>query len=104
MTLVSYPNHRYSGRYGTIQDFYRPVPIFINTSTVRTAEAIRNKYGELLTLEEVAEVFRYKTVAAVRKAHSRKTLPVNLYRFKGRAGYFARAEEVACSLENMKLS
>lgn len=76
----------------------------MNTSLSRTAEVIRNKYGELLTLEEVAEVFRYKTVAAVRKAHSRKTLPVNLYRFKGRAGYFARAEEVAKSIENMNLS
>lgn len=68
------------------------------------AETIKEKYGVLLTLEEVAEVFRYKTVAAVRKAHSRKTLPVPLYRFEGRSGYFARADEVAACLENMNLS
>lgn len=65
---------------------------------------LRQKYGDLLTIDEVADVLRYKTVAAVRKAHSRKTLPVALYRFKGRAGYFARAEEVAKSIENMNLS
>ena len=65
---------------------------------------LREKYGDLLRIEEVAEVFRYKTVSAVRKAHSRKTLPVTLYRFNGRSGYFARADEVAESIEKMNLS
>lgn len=76
----------------------------MNESTMKIAEKMRDKYGELLTLEEVAEVFRYKTVAAVRKAHSRKTLPIPLYRFEGRSGYFARVDEVAACLENMDLS
>ena len=71
---------------------------------MKVAEMMRNKYGELLTLEEVAEVFRYKTLAAVRKAHSRKTLPVALYRFKGRSGYFAKADEIAEALESLSLS
>jgi len=62
---------------------------------------LRTKYGELLTLDEVAEVLRYKSVDAVRKAHSRKSLPVTLYRFQGRAGYFARADEIADCINNI---
>lgn len=66
--------------------------------------SIRNKYGELLTLEEVAELFKYRTVGAVRKAHSRGTLPVALYRFPNRTGYYAKANEAAKSIESMSLS
>lgn len=76
----------------------------MQSSIDRTAEYLRARYGELLTIEEVTEVLRYKTVAAVRKAHSRGTLPVALYRFKGRFGYFARADEVAECIEKMDLS
>jgi len=66
--------------------------------------SIRSKYGELLTLSQVAEVFKYRTVTAVRKAHSRKTLAVKLYRFKSRSGYYAKANEVAESIEKMEVS
>jgi len=66
--------------------------------------SIRQKYGEILTLEEVAELFKYKTVDAVRKAHSRGSLPVPLHRFPKKAGYFARADEAAESIEMMHLS
>lgn len=69
-----------------------------------TVTYLREKYGQLLTIEEVAEIFRYKTVAAVRKAHARKTLPINLYRLKGRSGFFAHVEDVAECIEKMKLS
>ena len=76
----------------------------MQSSINRTAENSRARYGELLTIEEITEVLRYRTVAAVRKAHSRGTLPVALYRFKGRSGYFARADEVAECIEKMDLS
>jgi hypothetical protein len=85
----------------TMKDF-RLIPM--KSTVTERLVYLRDRYGEILTLEEVAEVFRFKTVAAARKAHERKTLPVALYRFKGRSGYFARAPEVAESLENMDLS
>lgn len=67
--------------------------------------AVREKYGELLSLEEVAEVLKYKTVSALRKAHSRGTLPVELKRFPNRRGWFATAQSITdCidELENQK--
>lgn len=66
--------------------------------------AIRNKYGELLSLEEIADVFKYKTVEAVRKAHSRGTLPIALYRFPKKSGYYGRADDVAKSIDEMQES
>ncbi len=78
---------------------YRMKPASLDTLTY-----LREKYGQLLTIEEVAEVLRYRTVAAVRKAHARKTLPISLYRFNGRSGYLARADEVAACIEKMGLS
>ncbi len=65
---------------------------------------LRESYGDILTLDEIRDVFRYKTLAAVRKAHSRKTLAVPLYKFRGRSGFFARVEDVAESIEKMNLA
>ena len=65
----------------------RNIKNYINTLT----HSLNNI--SIVEIEEVAKVLKYKTLGAVRKAHSRKTLPVKLYRFKGRAGYYARAEE-----------
>ena len=47
----------------------------------KSLNRLLKKYGELLTLEDVAEVFKYKTIGAVRKAHARDVLPVSLYKF-----------------------
>ena len=81
-----------------------PVAATSEESISERVASLRTQYGELLTLEEVAEVFKYRTVSAVRKAHSRKTLPVHLYRFPGRAGYYAKTDEVAESIDRMNLS
>ena len=62
---------------------------------------IRDKYGELLNLVQVAEVFKYSTVDAVRKVHSRGSLPVALYKFERKEGLFAKADEVAKAIESM---
>jgi len=62
------------------------------------------KYGALLTLEDVAEVFKFKTIGAVRKAHARRVLPVDLYRFPNRTGFYAKVEEVAESIVKMEVS
>lgn len=53
------------------------------------------RYGLFLTVEEVAEVFRYPSASAVRQAHAAGRLPVRLVRFSGRRALFADAEEVA---------
>ena len=66
--------------------------------------ALRNRYGELLELEDVADIFKYKTIEAVRKAHSRGTLPVPLYRFPKKSGWYAKTIEVASCIENMGMS
>lgn len=91
------------GRLMTKRDTHAVLYRMTLTSTSRL-KYLRERYGELLTLEDVAEIFRYKTVAAVRKAHSRKTLPIKLYRFSGRAGYLARVEDVADCIEKMSSS
>jgi hypothetical protein len=70
-------------------------------SYLRRVESIKDRYGEFLTLEEVAEVLRYKTVEAARKAHDRGTLAVELRRFPNRRGYFATAEAVAQCIEDL---
>lgn len=73
--------------------------------TIEDFEAIvdrlRNEYGELLTLEEVAKILRFKSVGAARKAYHRGTMPVKLYRFEGRSGYFAKVDEVAECLTSL---
>lgn len=62
---------------------------------------IRDTYGELLDLAQVADVFKYATIDAVRKAYSRGSLPVKLYKFQRKEGLFAKADEVAKAIENM---
>ncbi|WP_288131582.1 hypothetical protein [Microbulbifer sp.] len=63
--------------------------------------ALRSKYGELLSLEDIAEVFKYPSIEAVRKAKSRGTLPVKVYRFPNKNGFYARANDVALSINSM---
>ena len=76
----------------------------MNKSYDNHLAALRDRYGELLELEDIAEVFKYKTIEAVRKAHSRGTLPVSLYRFPKKSGWYAKTTEVASCIENMGVS
>jgi hypothetical protein len=63
--------------------------------------SIRARYGELLDLAQLADFYRYPSVHAVRKAHQRGTLPVQLHRFPRKAGFYAKAEDVARSIDEM---
>jgi len=63
---------------------------------------LRNKYGELLTVDELAEVLRYSSGASVRKAHAAGRLPVALRKFPNRRGLFATTESVAEALDQMQ--
>jgi len=66
--------------------------------------ALRGRYGELMTLKDVMDVFKYKTEDSVRKAFKRGTLPVKLYRFEGKSGLFAKTIEVAECIDNLSVS
>ena len=65
---------------------------------------LREKYGELLDLEEIAEFYKYPSVEAVRKAHLRGTIPVELYTFPRKTGFYAKASDVAASIGYMRIS
>ena len=56
---------------------------------------IMERYGELLTCEDVAVILRYSSAAAVRQAHASGKLPVKLFRLPGRRPLFASADQVA---------
>jgi len=62
---------------------------------------IRRRYGEMLDMRQLADFYRYPSVAAVRKARQRGTLPVAVHRFRGKRGYFAKAGDVAKSMNGM---
>ena len=59
------------------------------------------KYGEVLTPADLAEVLRYSSDAAVRKAHAAGRLPVPLRRFPNRKGLFATVESVAAAISQL---
>jgi len=63
---------------------------------------IRERYGELLSIEELADLYKFPSVEAVKKAHSRGKLVVALYKIPGRPGLFAKADEVARSIDELK--
>ena len=60
------------------------------------------KYGELLTLKELATVLRYPSVGAIRTTAHRGRLPVRLYQFSSKRGKFAKVEDVAACLQAME--
>ena len=53
------------------------------------AQRYLREYGDLLTLKDVAEIFRYPSIQAVRKAHVRGFLPVSLFKLPHRRELFA---------------
>jgi hypothetical protein len=64
--------------------------------------ALRERFGDVLTLSDLAIVLRYPSVGAIRKARWRGQLPVPLVQMPPRRGWFATAESVAellCILE-----
>lgn len=62
-------------------------------------EQLIERYGQLLTLKDLTDVLRYPSTQALRKAHARGSLPIDLVRFPHRRGCFATARAVAALLE-----
>ena len=67
-------------------------------------ESLTQRYGQLLTLEEVAQVLRYPSIQAARKAHSRGQLPIRMFRMGPRRGLFASAGALADYLSRLEES
>lgn len=72
------------------------------TVTDDRLKRLLQKYGELLTLKELAAVLRYPSVGAIRTAAHRGRLPVRLYQFSQKRGKYAKTEEVAACLNAME--
>lgn len=64
--------------------------------------SLTQRYGQLLTLEEVAQVLRYPSVQAARTAHSRGQLPVPLFRMGPRRRLFASVGALADYLGSLE--
>jgi len=62
---------------------------------------LRERYGELLTLADLADLFRYPSSQALLKARSRGQLSVPLIKFPNRRGWFATARAVAEFLDRI---
>lgn len=58
-------------------------------------KALVARYGEALTLAEIAVVLRYPSVQAAQKARARGRLPVPVSRMPARRQWFASARKVA---------
>lgn len=56
---------------------------------------LRDRYGDVLTMSDLAVVLRYPSVAAIRKARERGRLPVTAVRIPHRRGWFVTATAVA---------
>ncbi len=61
-----------------------------------------SNYGPLLSTKDIAEVFKYSSTGAVRKAHELGNLPVKLHKFQNRRGFFATAKSVAIAIASLE--
>jgi hypothetical protein len=73
--------------------------IATDSGTETRCSALIQRYGELLSLEEVAFELKMPSAESVRKAHERGRLPIPLVRLPGRRGYFALTRAVADLLD-----
>ena len=58
-------------------------------------------YGELLSVRELADVFKYPSASAVRRANAKGCFPIKLGSFPDRKGLFATATSVAAALSKL---
>jgi len=64
--------------------------------------ALRNRYGDVLTMSDLAAVLRYPSVGAIRKARERGRLPITPVRIPHRRGWFVTATAVAELLHGLE--
>ena len=74
----------------------------MTTRLARREAELRRKFGELLTLEDLAPLLRYASVGAVRKARMRGKLPIPVKSIPHRRGWFTTPRAVAEFLEGLE--
>jgi hypothetical protein len=65
-------------------------------------ERLREKYGELLSLDALVEALGAKSCDSIRKACANGRLPIELIRVPFRRGVFASVRDVAHAMETLK--
>lgn len=78
-----------------------PKATTVEGNTLRN-EFLRNKYGDLLSLEDIATILKYPSVTAIKRAHKRGTLPVKLFKFPNRRKLFTVVTEVSRALDKLE--
>lgn len=73
------------------------------TLTDRYERDLRDRYGALLTIDDVAELLRYSSPHAVRQARTRGALPIPMIRLPPRRNWFAPVAGVAEFLARLEL-
>ena len=63
--------------------------------------ALAEKYGELMSLEDVAKALRYPSVQSARKAILRGSFPLNMIRLPPRRGLYIPVKHVAIYLATL---
>ena len=69
--------------------------------TPRSESTLVARYGPLMTLRDVAEILRYPSLPAARKARLRGKFPVQLVKLPNRRGWWATTRAVADYLESI---
>jgi hypothetical protein len=65
------------------------------------AADLHARYGDWLTLADLAPLLKYRSLAAIRKARLRGQLPVPVFQIAHRRGWFATPRDVAVFLETL---
>lgn len=63
---------------------------------------LREKFGELIPVRELARMLGYSSVSALNKSADRGHLPFRLVQLPGRRGRFAFSRDVAAWLESIR--
>ena len=73
----------------------------VTTALSDREKRLITQYGEILSVKDLAEVFKYSSPGSVRKAHELGHLPVKLKKFENRRGFFATAKSVAAAIAQL---
>lgn len=71
-----------------------------NETTLRELQ-LTAQFGALLSTSDIAQVLRYRSTQAVRKARIRGALTIPMRQLPGRRGLYATARAVAAYLEDL---
>ncbi len=67
-------------------------------------EELRSRYGDVICVGDLAQLFHFPSVAAIQKARARGRFPVALARLPNRRGWYTTPKAVAEVLVNLEVS